>query len=128
MPFWHSSSFSSNTCSISGWYGCSTIHATASTIFSACREGLGLAWLPRYAADADASLRLLSVPEPPGGRDVWLGVHRDLRDTPRIREVLGLLTAALTEQAKQMSAESGAALPIADAIAASAGKINRPSN
>jgi DNA-binding transcriptional LysR family regulator len=95
---------------------------------SACKEGLGLAWLPRYAADPDPSLRLLSAPEPPGGRDVWLGVHRDLRDTPRIREVLRLLTAALTEQAKQMSGESSAVLPIAEATAASAREINRPSS
>jgi DNA-binding transcriptional LysR family regulator len=79
---------------------------------SACKEGLGFAWLPRYAADADPTLRLLCPPDAPPGRDVWLGVHRDLRDTPRIREVIHLLTAALKEQSKQISGERMSTAPV----------------
>jgi DNA-binding transcriptional LysR family regulator len=81
---------------------------------SACKEGLGLAWLPRYAADADSTLRLVSAPEPPPGRDVWLGVHRDVRETPRIREVLHFLTVALREQAGQLSGQCISPVTIAN--------------
>jgi DNA-binding transcriptional LysR family regulator len=64
-----------------------------------CRSGLGLACLPRYLADRVSNLVLLEVPSPPPIRPVWLGVHKDLRDTPRIRAVLQSLTDGMKAQA-----------------------------
>jgi DNA-binding transcriptional LysR family regulator len=45
---------------------------------------------------ATAGLRLLSPPEPPPERRLWLGVHRDVRQTPRVRAVVGFLVELLT--------------------------------
>ena len=57
----------------------------------ACAAGVGLACLPRYLADDGASLTRLQTPTSPPERGIWIGVHQDLRDTPRIRAVLEVL-------------------------------------
>lgn len=53
----------------------------------ACAAGLGLACLPRYLADTHAGIALIEPPSAPPMRGIWLGVHRDLQTTPRIRVV-----------------------------------------
>jgi hypothetical protein len=73
-----------------------------------------MAWLPRYAADADPNLRYLPAPDAPAARDVWLGVHRDVRDTPRISEVFQSLTLALKEQARRLDGRTAGAHPFLD--------------
>ncbi len=57
----------------------------------ACAAGVGLACLPRYLADDAPSLTRLQTPTSPPERGIWIGVHQDLRDTPRIRAVLEVL-------------------------------------
>ena len=56
----------------------------------ACLLGLGLACLPRYLGDRAGLVRLSPPVEPPR-RGVWIGVHRDMRETPRVRVVLDAL-------------------------------------
>lgn len=61
-------------------------NATAG-LLAATRAGLGVALLPRFAADGDPGLQPLDGPAPPG-HELWLLVHGDLRRAPRVRAVL----------------------------------------
>lgn len=61
---------------------------------AAARAGMGLACLPRYLGDGVAGLAHLAEAAPPH-RDIWIGVHRDTRWTPRIRAVLDHLATTL---------------------------------
>lgn len=58
----------------------------------AAANGGGLACLARFRADAEPRLIRLPVPAEPPGADVLLLVHKDNRDTPRIRVVLTHIT------------------------------------
>jgi len=57
--------------------------------------GLGLACLPRLVGDRARGLRLLRPPRPAPERTLWLGVHRDARNIPRVRAAAAFLTDAL---------------------------------
>jgi DNA-binding transcriptional LysR family regulator len=65
----------------------------------AALAGLGLACLPRYLADDIEGLERVRVPVPAPVREIWLGVHRDTRHTPRIRVALNHLTEAVKQAA-----------------------------
>lgn len=54
--------------------------------------GVGLTCLPRFLGDATPGLRLLPTPGPAPHRQLWVGVHRAARSTPRIRATLTFLT------------------------------------
>lgn len=63
---------------------------------AAAMAGMGIACLARYLGDAagEALVRLdLGAAPPP--RELWLAVHRDLRDAPRIRALMEALGVAL---------------------------------
>jgi DNA-binding transcriptional LysR family regulator len=60
-----------------------------------CRQGAGLAVLPRRIGDSLRELQLVDLGEPPPGRDVWAGYHKDLKRSPRLRAVLEATLAAL---------------------------------
>ena len=60
-----------------------------------CVEGAGLAVLPRPLGDAIAGLRRVKIDEPPPGRDVWVGFHRDLRQLRRLRALVDLCVERL---------------------------------
>lgn len=64
-------------------------------LLEAARASTGIAVLPRYVGDREASLRRLPVPDEPS-EAIWLTVHRDVKDTPRVRAVLDVLGAAFT--------------------------------
>lgn len=61
-------------------------NATAA-LQAAARAGLGVALLPRFAADADRALVRLEGPEP-AHHELWLLVHGDLRRVPRVKAVI----------------------------------------
>jgi len=63
----------------------------------ACRAGAGLAVLPCALGDAVLGLYRIDIGEPPPGRDVWVGYHRDLRQLARLRALLDATIAALTK-------------------------------
>ena len=66
---------------------------------AAARDGLGIACLARYIGDRVPELEPLPTPEVAGAapvRELWLGVHDDMRHAPRIRA----FTAALQEGLK----------------------------
>jgi DNA-binding transcriptional LysR family regulator len=58
---------------------------------AAARSGLGLAALPHYLGDEDPRLQRHEVTQKPISRDVWLVVHRDLRQVPAVRAVMEFL-------------------------------------
>ena len=58
-------------------------------------SGGGLAVLPRFRADPESALRLVSTGAPIPAADIWLGVHRENRDIPRVRAVLEHIAAAV---------------------------------
>ena len=60
-----------------------------------CAEGGGFAVLPCALGDATPDLRRIDLGDTPPGRDVWLGVHRDLRRLARLRALVDLTVAHL---------------------------------
>ena len=56
--------------------------------------GAGIAVLPRYLGDAHALLRYLPMPDEPK-EAVWIHVHDDVRDAPRVRVVLDFLAETM---------------------------------
>jgi DNA-binding transcriptional LysR family regulator len=70
---------------------------------AAAHEGIGLICYTRHLADGDPELVRLSgpatAPQPPK-RELWLGVHNDMRHTPRIRA----FTTALQEGLRRAAA------------------------
>jgi DNA-binding transcriptional LysR family regulator len=63
-------------------------------LVEAARAGAGIAVLPRYLGDAEPTLRHLPMPDEPR-ESVWITVHRDLKQTPRVRVVLDHLSKCL---------------------------------
>lgn len=65
---------------------------------SATVKGGGLACLARFRADRESGLIRLSIPPPVPTAQIWLVVHRDTRQTPRVRATLN----HITEQVRQL--------------------------
>lgn len=68
------------------------------SLLAAARASAGVAVLPRYVGDAEPSLRRIAMPDEPS-EPVWLTVHRDLKDMPRVRALLDFLAATLKQDA-----------------------------
>lgn len=66
----------------------------------------GLAVLPRFRADAEPGLQWVPVEPPVPPANVWLGVHRDSRKTPRIRAVLDCIADGVRRRATQLNPAS----------------------
>lgn len=65
---------------------------------AAVRRGVGTSLLPCFLGDAEVELERLAPPPPELVEDVFLLVHRDLRDLPQVRAVALELTRLLREQ------------------------------
>ncbi len=64
---------------------------------NAALHGGGLACLARFRADKEPGLRTVETPTPVPATDIWLAVHKDNRQTPRIRAVLDNITECLRQ-------------------------------
>ena len=62
-----------------------------------CRQGVGLAVLPRAVGNQFPDLRELVLPAAPPSRDIWMGYHRDLRHLQRLRAFIGVVDNHLRE-------------------------------
>jgi len=62
-----------------------------------CREGVGIAVLPRAVGNQTAGLRELDLPSAPPGRAIWMGYHRDLKHLQRLRAFIGVVEKHLRE-------------------------------
>jgi DNA-binding transcriptional LysR family regulator len=65
------------------------------TQLAAARSGLGVAALPHYLGDGDPNLQRYTVTQKPINREIWLAVHRDLRQVPAVRAVMEFLVSCL---------------------------------
>ncbi|MBT0670397.1 LysR family transcriptional regulator [Novosphingobium profundi] len=69
----------------------------------AAQSGLGIACLPIYLAEATPGIERISHAGLGPAREIWLGVHRDLRDMPRIRAVIEALDEAFKSERLRFS-------------------------
>lgn len=69
---------------------------SVSAIYSATVAGAGVALLPCLVADHDHELVRVPLEGAPEPRQIWQAVHKDLRDSARIRVVLDFLGRILT--------------------------------
>ncbi|RDJ15529.1 LysR family transcriptional regulator [Rhizobium grahamii] len=60
-----------------------------------CRNGAGLAVLPRPLGDAIADIEPVDLGEAPPRRDTWIGYHRDMKRQARLRALLDLVIERL---------------------------------
>ena len=60
-----------------------------------CRNGAGLAVLPRPLGDSIADIEPVDLGEAPPGRDTWIGYHRDMKRKARLRALLNLVIERL---------------------------------
>lgn len=74
----------------------------STALLAAARADAGITVLPRYLGDAEAALQHLPMPNAPS-EAIWLTVHRDLKDAPRVRVVLDFLAAALRDDQALLS-------------------------
>jgi DNA-binding transcriptional LysR family regulator len=77
-------------------------------LHDAVRGGAGVAVLPCYLGDFDASLRRIGPVLKDVWADQWLLVHRDLRELARVRRVMDALVALFQEQKPLLEGKSGA--------------------
>jgi len=68
----------------------------------AAKSGAGIAALPRHRADAEPGLVRLRTDLPDLHRDIWLGVHVDMRHMPRIRATIDAMVGALQLHAAKL--------------------------
>ena len=64
---------------------------------AAVEAGLGIACLPCFLADGRPGVVRLTEPGDAPTREIWLGVHEDLRHMPRIRAVIDALELAFAD-------------------------------
>lgn len=64
-----------------------------------CLRGLGIAVLPRPLGDALPGLQPIAMPDQPPSRDIWVGYHHDLRHMDRLRAMLEIADAMLSQGA-----------------------------
>lgn len=57
-----------------------------------CRQGVGIAVLPRVVGNQISGIRRLELPTPPPARDIWMGYHRDLRRLQRLRAFIATVS------------------------------------
>ena len=62
-----------------------------------CLRNMGIAVLPRPLGDALAGLQRIDTPDPPPTRDIWVGYHQDLREMDRLRALLDIANALLSD-------------------------------
>ncbi len=78
--------------------------------WSACSNG-GIALLPRFRADTEPALRRIGTPEPIPSSEIWLGVHRENRQIPRVRAVLDTIAEAVRSRTALLNPEQADSLP-----------------
>jgi DNA-binding transcriptional LysR family regulator len=77
---------------------------SVSAIYSAAAAGSGIALLPCLVADHDRHLVRVPVEGAPEPRQIWQAVHKDLRDSARIRAVLDFVGKTMAPVDERVSA------------------------
>lgn len=82
---------------------------TAQAQLAAAVAGFGVALLPSWLAALEPDLVPRPAADPPLTREAWLVMHRDLRDTPRVRAVADHLVAVFEGARAAFAAEAAEA-------------------
>lgn len=61
-----------------------------------CRRGIGIAVLPKALGDAVPGLQRIDTADEPPVREMWMGYHHDLRHMDRLRAMLDIADAMLS--------------------------------
>jgi len=69
---------------------------------AACKAGMGLAMLPCFLRDTEASLKRLSPPKHDPRYELWILTHRDMRTSARIRVFSDFIAKAIINCRPQM--------------------------
>lgn len=69
-------------------------------LYEAVCQGGGVGLLPRFQADRDSRLVRIRSDVPVLRREIWLGIHSDLRKTPRMRATMDALIEAFAQNAQ----------------------------
>jgi DNA-binding transcriptional LysR family regulator len=77
---------------------------SVSAIYSAAAAGTGIALLPCLVADHDRHLVRVPLEGAPEPRQIWQAVHKDLRDSARIRAVLDFIGKTMSPVQNRVSA------------------------
>ena len=72
-----------------------------------CLRGMGVAVLPRPLGDALSGLQRIDTPDEPPTRDIWVGYHQDLRHMDRLRAMLDIADAILSDSTIAAPLRSG---------------------
>ena len=67
-------------------------------LVAAVEAGIGIGYLPCFAADARPGLVRLAPPEPDLATGLWLLTHPDLRQAPRVRAFLDFMGAEMAKR------------------------------
>ncbi|MFC5742901.1 LysR family transcriptional regulator [Dyella tabacisoli] len=73
---------------------------------AAVRSGAAIGVLPCFLAEGDASLRRVVVSHPMPVRAVRVGLHSDMRDTPRIRALVDFVAREFAQLEQQLNPQS----------------------
>lgn len=83
-----------------GFTGQASVALRANSRYALCaaaEAGMGIVCLQRYLGD-QAQLVPIATPTAAPLRELWMGVHNDIRHTPRIRAVTEFIAAGLKQQ------------------------------
>ncbi len=69
--------------------------------------GAGIAMLPCYVGDREPGLVRLAPPEPSTQRPIWLVMHKDLQQAPRVRACADFLVQRFASHDEWLSGRSG---------------------
>ena len=78
---------------------------TVSGLYSAVRDGLGLAILPCYLAEPDEQLTRVSDIIPEMTIDLWVLTHRNMKNSARIKTLIRFLSKTVDSQIKILGPE-----------------------
>ena len=67
------------------------------------RAGIGIGCLPRFVGEGEG-LQLLDTPAPGPQRQLWMGVHRDVRTIPRVRGTMDFLASIFDQLRSRLRA------------------------
>ncbi|OWJ66854.1 LysR family transcriptional regulator [Inquilinus limosus] len=69
------------------------------TLFQAARAGIGIAALPCFVGEGDPGLACVEADQDGvGSREIWIGIHEDLRRSPRLRLAMDAIAAIFARE------------------------------
>lgn len=73
---------------------------------AAAKAGFGVALLPCWLVNGEPGLERLPAISPPPTREMWLAVHRDRKDVPRVRAVIDHIAAVFEAERSLLAGDA----------------------